>query len=362
MQRVATELYDALLKQQDLTVIPLVLESSWSTVHYRTPFFLIQVFRKIKRYVREQQIDTVLFSSMVTALIAPLLKPILAERKVSMAAIVHGQDVTTPFFLYQRVVPRVFRALDAVFPVSNATGQQCLIRGLPEEKLHVVPNGIDLSRFSPLDSAAEMRTLLKQHFDTGHNLSSKDLILCSVGRQVPRKGFEWFIRNVMPHLPANTQYWLAGDGPEHEAIYQASEETGLKDQVQLLGRITDEELEMLYRGADLFVMPNIAVPGTMEGFGVVMLEAGACGMPTVASRLEGIQDVITDGVNGHFAESGNAKSFLKIILPYLEDRSRLETLSRTALHHTRDMFSWKSVARKYKEALNEVHNQVSQPT
>ena len=362
MQRVATELYDAFHNLEDVEVIPLVLESSWSMVHYKTPFFLIGAFRKIRQLVKKRQIDTVLFSSMVTALLAPPLKPLLSKHQVSITAIVHGQDVTTPFFLYQRAVAQVFNALDAVFPVSKATGQECLERGLPEDKLHVVPNGIDLSRFSPLDHANEMRMVLRDQFEAGQNVTSDDLILCSVGRQVPRKGFEWFIRNVMPHLPSTTRYWLAGDGPEHESIQEAAAEMELQNQVQLLGRITDEELEMLYRGADLFIMPNIAVPGTMEGFGVVMLEAGACGMPTIASRLEGIQDVITDGVNGHFAESENANSFLSALHPYIEDRKKLQRLSNTALQHTREMFSWRSVAKKYKKALLSVHNQVTQPT
>src|SRR5690625_7613993 len=73
----------------------------------------------------------------------------------------------------------------------------------------------------------------------------------------------------------------------------------------MLGRLSEVDLSRLYRGADLFVMPNIPVEGDMEGFGVVMLEAGLSGLPVVASSLEGILDVVEEGNNGHLIESGN---------------------------------------------------------
>ena len=81
------------------------------------------------------------------------------------------------------------------------------------------------------------------------------------------------------------------------------------DRVRRLGRISEEELIELYRRGQLFIMPNIVVPGDMEGFGIVMLEAGACGLPNLAADLEGIRDVIEDGVNGWFAPSEDANAF-----------------------------------------------------
>ena len=84
---------------------------------------------------------------------------------------------------------------------------------------------------------------------------------------------------------------------------------GSKRRVRCLGKISEDELVELYRRGQLFVMPNIVVPGDMEGFGIVMLEAGACGLPTLAADLEGIRDVIDEGINGWFAPTEDADAF-----------------------------------------------------
>ena len=126
---------------------------------------------------------------------------------------------------------------------------------------------------------------------------------------------------------------------------------GLQDRVHLLGRVSDELLAALYRGADLFVMPNIRVPGDMEGFGVVLLEAALNGMPAVAAGIEGILDVVADGQNGVLVESGNAAAFREAIAAFDSDRARLTDLSRSAREYTSRNFAWASVADRYIESL-----------
>lgn len=349
MQRVATELHAALRRQPGLTLESLVLRASWDTTHLKTPPFLARAAWQIRRMARAGAIDAVLFSSMVTASLAVPLRRVLAAARVRTAAIVHGRDVTLPVRPYQRFVPRVFDALDAVLPVSRATGAACLERGLAAEKLHVVPNGIDLNRFAPLNDPATMRRSLLEA--VGGDLPEGALLLCSVGRQVERKGFAWFVDQVMPLLPADVHYWLAGDGPEAGAIEAAIDRRGLQERVRLLGRVSEAALEQLYRGADLFVMPNIPVPGDMEGFGVVMLEAGLGGLPVIAARLEGIQDVVAEGKNGHLVESGDAWGFSEAIMAYYDDREALQEASERAAAYVRDTFSWQAVARRYVDTL-----------
>ena len=356
MQRVATELCAALAERPDVRLSPLVLHTSWRWTPIKTAPFLLYAGWQIRRLAQRGEIDAVLFSSMVTASLAVPLRRGLARQGVPTAAIAHGLDVTTPFGPYQRFVPRVFRALDRALPVSRATGEACLVRGLDPEKLRVVPNGVRLDRFPPLGSKRAMRRRLLEAFPTSAAgpLPEGALLLCSVGRQVERKGFAWFAEAVMPRLPLDVHYWLAGDGPEEERIRAAVARHDLGRRVRLLGRVSDEELQALYRGADLFVMPNVPVPGDMEGFGVVILEAGLGGLPVVASGLEGIRDVVAEGENGHLVESGDADAFVQAILPYYHDRERLERAAQRAAETTAARFGWPAVAARYADVLREL--------
>ncbi|MDQ3606321.1 MAG: glycosyltransferase family 4 protein, partial [Gemmatimonadota bacterium] len=315
MQRVATELHAALQAHPEVQLSSLVLRSSWRWTHLRVLPFGASLLWRIPALVRRERIEVVLFYSMVTASLAIPLRRRVRALGARLVAIANGLDVTLPVGAYQRFVPRVFAALDAVVPISRATGAECLQRGLPPEKLHVIPCGVDPARFpsAPEDCSAARRVLLD---DVGASLPENTLLLCSVGRLVERKGVAWFVERVMPLLPPEVHYWVAGEGPMHEAVEAAIARHGLQRRVRLLGLVPEETLIRLYRGADLFVMPNIPVPGHMEGFGVVMLEAGLCGLPTVAARLEGIQDVIAEGENGHLVTSGDAAAFAEAILRY----------------------------------------------
>ena len=354
MQRVAVDLHNALL-ECDARVKPLILRTSWRWTHVRTSLFLGSSLFRIAAAAKRGKVDAVLFSSMVTASLAPLLQRTLRKHGVASGSIVHGRDATLLSAPYQMLVPRIFAALDAVFPVSRATGTACLERGLAAEKLHVVPNGVSPDRFASDWSRATARTMLFERFgppeDTAGKNPERILLLCSAGRQVKRKGFIWFVEHVLPRLPEDVQYWLAGEGPEAERILHAAERSGVAHRVRLLGRLSDRELEGMYRAADLFIMPNVPVPGDMEGFGIVMLEAGLCGLPTVAADIEGIADVIEDGKNGRLVRSRDAEAFSEAILAYRREPETLEKASRRTVSHVLEHFGWNTAAEKYLRIL-----------
>jgi len=355
MQRVASKLHDELAAHDEVELSAALMRSSWRWIHARTPFFLARAGWKIRQTVKQHDVDVVLFSSMVTAALAVPLRPLFDRHGVTAAAIVHGLDVTTPFPPYQWFVPKVFDALDAVLPVSQATGGACQERGLPADKMHVVPNGIDLDRLPPLADRTTMRRELTRALGRdAHPLPDDALLLCSVGRQVERKGFAWFVEHVMPHLPDSIHYWMAGDGPRAETIQAAIDRHELGHRVRRLGQVTEQNLIRLYRGADLFVMPNIPVEGDMEGFGIVMLEAGRSGCPVIASRLEGIRDVIQEGVNGHLVPPQQPPAFVDAILRYVGASAQLEAASARAAQHVTDTYGWPSVANQYVQTLTRV--------
>lgn len=352
MQRVAVELHAALAARPGVDLREELLRTSWRWTHLRTGPFLARAGWRLWQVARRRAVDAVLFSSMVTATLAWPLREALRKNGVATGAIAHGRDVTLSVAPYQWMLPRVFASLGRVFPVSRATGEAAVARGADPECVQVVPNGVDTGRFAPPDNRETARRELLNAFGAG--LPGEATLLCSVGRHVERKGFGWFVEKVLPRLPEDVHYWVAGDGPRTRAIRQAARRAGVAERVRLLGRISEENLRRLYRGADLFVMPNVPAPeGDMEGFGIVMLEAGLSGLPTVAARLEGIQDVIAEGENGHLIAPRDADSFAEGIRRYHDGKRDARAAGQRAADYVERTFGWPAVAGRYVEALAE---------
>ncbi len=175
-------------------------------------------------------------------------------------------------------------------------------------------------------------------------------ILLSVGRLVKRKGVHWFTGNVMPELVKaypDCLYLVVGSGSFCSEVRKTVAANKLDTHVLMLGSVDNETLRQIYNVSDIFVMPNIPVPGDMEGFGVVALEAASCRLPVVASNLEGIKDAVRDGQNGFLLRPEDTVSFTRIIKEFFQDPGLCESLGMRAREFTIQNFGWDSAAGKY---------------
>jgi len=352
MQRVAVDLHRALRADPRVALRSMLLESSSRMTGPRTPGFLAKLLARLPGEVHRHRAEVILFSSMVTASVVPAIAGRIRAGGAITAAIPVGRDVTLPNPLYQLFVPTVLRSLDLVLPISRATAATCLERGADPARVEVVPCGIDLDRIGPVPDRARARSeLLRLLSEQGHEVPPDSLLLLSVGRHQERKGFHWFVDQVIPRLGSGVVHLIAGEGPMTPAIRARIAEQGVADRVILLGRVSDALLATAYAGSDLFIMPNIPVPGDIEGFGVVMLEAGALGLPVIAADLEGIRDVVTEGANGHLLPTGEASAFARTIEAYGRDRDSLVRAAEAAQGHVRGSFGWASVVTRYLTAL-----------
>lgn len=339
MQRVSMQLVDELEDREDVRLYPIVLETSWKYHTLHTILFLLKLLVELPVKVYSLKPDVILFSSMVSASLCFFLRNLIP---VPMVAINHGQDVTMPVSVYQRFLPFVFRRLDGVISVSKATLEASEKRGLKRGKGVALPNGYPVSSDMPTMTKEEARNYLRRKFNM--ELDNRK-ILVSVGRQVKRKGHYWFIDKVLPKINSEIVYILVGDGPEHDKINELVNERHLDRKVWLLGKQPDQTVDNLYTAADLFIMPNIYVPGDMEGFGIVLLEANIHGTPFVASRLEGIRDVINEGVNGYGVAAGDNKAYAGKINALLNGNLK-ETMNRCRSYVINN-YDWKIVAGRY---------------
>ena len=197
---------------------------------------------------------------------------------------VHGLDLTFRLPGYPRMIAAALRRVrGGVFAVSDYTAQVAAARGI---QTVVVCNGVDLPRFIRLRALrqegcrAEARHALHLPID--------GRLVVTVGRLVPRKGAAWFAEQVLPLLPPDTMYVLAGAGPERERLLSIA---AREPRLRVLGHCTDEEVDQLLAAADLFVAPNLPVHNNPEGFGIAPAEAAAAGLPVLVSDLDGLRDM-----------------------------------------------------------------------
>lgn len=346
MQRVSMQLVDELSSRDDIEIKTLIQHAPWKGIEIKTAFFLTKLVFRLPKIVEEFKPDVILFSSMVTASLAKFCRK---KIDVPMVTINHGQDVKMPISIYQNFVPKVFKALDGVISVSEATRQECIKRGMAPEKGVALPNGFDVSDFKDVPDKSKGRKEIERAFLV--DLSNKSLLL-TVGRQVKRKGHEWFIREVFPKIKSDVLYLVVGAGPEHERLKEIVGKSDMMDNILLVGKQPDEVLRNAYAASDIFIMPNIPVSGDMEGFGIVLLEANLAGTPAIATDLEGIKDVIENGKNGYKIEVRDSESFSSQIDSLIENN--LDEMSSSARTFVLENFTWNKVAQQYISYLTKI--------
>lgn len=189
---------------------------------------------------------------------------------------------------------------------------------IPVEKISLVPNAIDLCRFSPeTTSLGESRVAL--------GLPPDIPVIAGVGRLNPQKNFSLFleIAAAVSSKSPEARFLLAGEGPEESLLREQAKALGLADKVIFAGYIPDTRV--VYAAADILLMPS-----RFEGLPMTLLEAMAMGLPVVASNLDGIAEVITDSCEGFLAPPGEAPVFAERILRLLADAQLAANISRNA--------------------------------
>jgi glycosyltransferase involved in cell wall biosynthesis len=170
----------------------------------------------------------------------------------------------------------------------------------------VIPNGFDIQDLTILKGTPEKKS--------GHQN------VLFVGRLHPVKGIKHLIiamKDVIAINPA-ARLILIGEGNEKENLVTLSMQMGIQKNVQFIGEVPHDEVFNYMQQSDLFVLPSLS-----EGFPGVFLEAMACGLPIIATRVGGIPEILTDNINGYLVEAEDPENLAnKIILLLKDDRLR----------------------------------------
>jgi phosphatidyl-myo-inositol dimannoside synthase len=239
-----------------------------------------------------------------------LLPTAIMARRIcggSLYLIVHGVDAWKP--LRNRVVNRCVRLVDNFIAVSSVTRRRFLRwSGLRQDQGIVLPNCVDLSVFTPGPKPKDLITR--------YGLENRTVLL-TLGRLAEEERYKGFdeVLEILPALAKdvpNITYFIVGDGPDRPRLEQKAEELSVADRVVFAGRISDEEKPDHYRLADAYVMPSSG-----EGFGIVLLEALACGIPVIGSKIDGSRDALRDGSLGLLVNPRNPAELHAAILQAL---------------------------------------------
>ncbi len=275
------------------------------------------------------------------ALLSPIGIILKLSLGVHVSVSIHGLDITYKNFLYQLLIPRCVARLDKIISVSRATRNECQRRKIPVQKCVVISNGIRPNELYLPEPIDDLQTKLEKI--TGRVIRDRK-ILVTVGRLVQRKGVAWFIDCVMPHLNSRYIYIVAGDGPEFDRIQRVVSRRNLENRVLMLGRVSNDARKVLLNSSDVFIMPNNTVANDIEGFGIVILEAGSCGLPVVASNLQGIKDAVIDGETGYLVDEGDVDGFLNRIKSMNLVKADIRT-------YVNAKFNWEKIYLNYQNVI-----------
>jgi glycosyltransferase involved in cell wall biosynthesis len=294
-----------------------------------------------KAVLTARKYDVVLLGDGVLGVVGYFLK---LFSTVSIACIVHGLDLTFKNRLYQKLWIGIFmQRIDRLIAVGKETIHQGVLRGIPATKFVFIPNGVSIPDPLPVYSRKDLESFIGRGIQGG--------ILLTLGRLVKRKGVAWFIAEVVSHLDDNIIYIIAGEGKERSTIESVIRTNRLEHRVICLGAVTEHEKSLLLSTANIFVQPNISVVDDMEGFGLVVLEAAAYGMTTIATDLEGLKDAIKDGQNGYLIAEADADGYVRKIQSLLGNPELLKTIGFQARNYVSEHNAWSHIASDYLEVL-----------
>lgn len=237
-------------------------------------------------------------------------------------------------FQYKRLYKILTPALkvlwrNAEFLVANSDGLRDLAHQLfPALPIEVIPNGVDTA-----------------HFTNGHARVPSDVVrILFVSRLILRKGLQFLI-DALPELRVQVEVpfviKVVGDGPDKDTLLAQAQTLGVNDLFQWLGYVEHEKLPEYYLDADIFVLPSLA-----EGMPNVVLEALGSGLPVVATKVPGSEELVRHGENGFLTEAKNPHALAQALLPVINNQALRLQMGKCSKAIAQE-YTWEFVTQKY---------------
>lgn len=257
--------------------------------------------------------------------------------KVPYVVLLRGGDVPgfrpydfgTLHRLMAPILRRVWRGAAAV--VANSQGLRDLGTAFePAVPIQVIPNGV-----------VQFKDQKKRPWNPTRMLF--------VGRLVYQKGLDILLDALAETKKLDWQLTLVGDGPRRQWLSERVQSLGLADRIAFRGWLTREELPAAYSDANLFVYPS-----RHEGMPNALLEAMSAGLPSIATRIAGNEELIEDGLNGYLVESEDVGQLKARLLQLIPDQEERKKMGAAAQAKAQEEYTWKAVGQAYSDLLHQI--------
>jgi glycosyltransferase involved in cell wall biosynthesis len=241
----------------------------------------------------------------------------------------------------------LLRDADGFVAMSRAIREEMLAASIPEERIALIPHGVDTERFRPADAAERAALRARLGLPGG-------VLAAWSGRLLRGKGLETLL-DAFARVAGEARdlgLVLVGSGEGQalsieEELRRRAGAGGLEGRVVFTGRV--ERVEEVLRAADLFVFPSV-----FEALGIALVEAGACGLPAVASRTGGIVDIVEDGRSGLLVAPGDAGALALGLRALASDPGRRAAMAREARKVALARFDERDGLDRYRALFREV--------
>lgn len=253
----------------------------------------------------------------------------------------HGEELTTWGHGGKYKAMRfALRHANRVIANSEYTRDALIRMDVDPASITLIYPGVDVTRFHPGLACAELRQSVGVR-DAGK-------LILSVGRLSRRKGFDQVIQALPALIQAglDIQYALIGIGEDYDYLSDLARKHGVADRVHLLGHVSPGDLPRWYNACDVFIMPNREINGDTEGFGMVFIEAAACGKPAIAGQAGGTGAAVVDGVTGFRVDGTDTAAVTIALQRILENTQYAQQIGNRALARAIKRFDWSVVAEK----------------
>ncbi len=315
--------------------IPTNLRCSWLS-RLQVPLFLLGFWLAARRAAN--QCNLLHCHWTISGLIASWAT---RGRSLPLVLSVRGSDIhLLGKGMLQGVNRRIYKRMDCIVAVSEDIARQLAQAGVEADKIRVVYNGVD-SRFKPTDQA-EMRRQLAVPQDC--------FLALFVGLLVPVKGLDVLLQALGQIDDERLHCAVVGDGPLKEELEVEVLRRKMEERVHFCGRRPTAEIPNWINAADVLVLPSRS-----EGRPNVVLEAQACGVPVIATRVGGTPELVCDGENGLLIDSGDAGALAQRLLLLMRDGEYRRQLGRHARENiVSGNFSWEHSAHTMRMIYQEV--------